>query len=142
MSCISYISDPNADLVTVQTTVRLSDTKVVIGWTLTGREHVENLTIQISLVEIRGPDNVVFHDVYKFNVPLLTSTEQCFSDLNASDTYQFCVIALLKSGSNKSGCQLATTTSTNTGNVRDGSSCQSVVGAVINEKGETIDCCW
>lgn len=142
LSCLSYISDPYGNLVTIQTTVELSDTKVVVGWTLTGREYVKNLTIQISLVEIRGPDNVVFHDVYKFNVTLLTSSEQCFSDLNASDTYQFCVIALLNSGSSKSDCQLGTTTSTDSG-VGDRSSCQSVVGAVINKKGETLDCfCW
>lgn len=121
----------------------LSDTKVVVWWTLTGHEYVKNLTIQISLVEIRGPDNVFFHDVYKFNVTSSKNTgQQCFSDLNASDTYQFCVIALLNSGSNKSDCQLGTTTSTNTGDIRDGSSCQSVVGAVIDKEGETIGCCW
>lgn len=86
------------------------------------------MTIIINELEIRssGIEAIVTTtEVYTHVTMPTTIQSKCFSGLNSRDQYQFCVIATLLSGANKTNCTV-TSTSTSYRGLEDANNCENI----------------
>lgn len=103
----------------------ITNTMATLQWTINDTSVVEYLFIEVDRLLVRSTQaNPVFYPVYQYNVT--DDIKKCFSDLNSSDIYRFCVIAVLRNQQRVSACKVVSTGE----NTPDGSSlnCVSVLG--------------
>lgn len=85
--------------INVVVTVAIDNNVAVLNWEIESlRNKVTRLEILISRIEPLTASEVDVSLVLTHNITDLNLTESCFSNLNSTDTYQFCVQAYTESG--------------------------------------------
>ena len=125
---IIIISDPYQGQVSVTTTLEVSDDTVVVSWVLRGESHIASIGITIDEITIESSSSsttVTTRRIYNYNVNGVRSSRKCFSGLDSSNRYKFCVVATTRTGLNKSDCVTVSTTSSGM-NINDATDCQNI----------------
>ena len=122
------VVDPNPIDIEINLSIEISNDRAVLTWSIESeRDSLSRLTITISRIESFMLNNVQFFDVATYNVTEIGLTEKCFSSLNSSETYQFCIQPHSNDGINlPETCQFGTTSNSDRGLTSD-SGCVPVV---------------
>ena len=106
---VKFVLDNNIiNQVNVKISVEDGDTAVYIKWNITDSQYVQQVLIEINRIEIVESNGRLFR-VAEFNPSIDENAGLCSNQLNSSDTYQFCVTAVLYGNVNKSDCLILTT---------------------------------
>jgi hypothetical protein len=107
-------TDPNFNVTIKIVEILDGDSSVVVRWQLTGHEYVQNITIEINHIEITSFEENT-HQSYNVFVYKTSKqdTELCFSNLNQSSYYSFCVIAVVSDTRKIADCLPVSTGRTN-----------------------------
>ena len=85
--------------ITVVLTVTIDNNAAVLNWEIESlTTRITKLEVLISRIEPLSASEVDVSLVLTHNITDLDLTESCFSNLNSTDTYQFCIQPYTESG--------------------------------------------